>query len=56
LLLYKRIGDPYSIGRAHLELSRVTKSTEPNQHRHAARDAWLSIGREDLVKKHDLSK
>lgn len=53
LRLYERNRNPYSIGRAHLSLSRVAATpAERTQHREAARAAWLSIGREDLVKQH----
>jgi tetratricopeptide (TPR) repeat protein len=49
--LYARIQKPYSIGLAHHGLAGVAR--ENNEHaRHiaAAREAWLSIGREDLVR------
>ncbi|MGB9367647.1 MAG: tetratricopeptide repeat protein [Xanthobacteraceae bacterium] len=56
LALLERIHDPYSIGFTHLALSKAIKGTEREKHRVAARQVWLSIGREDLVKKHGLSE
>jgi tetratricopeptide (TPR) repeat protein len=51
LALYQRIPEPYSIGGAHRRLARLT-SDDAEQRRHvaAARAAWLSIDRSDLVK------
>jgi tetratricopeptide (TPR) repeat protein len=54
--LYQRIEEPYSIGATHLALASVTEGAERDAHRAGARKAWLSIGREDLVKKADLSE
>jgi tetratricopeptide (TPR) repeat protein len=50
LSLYGRILDPYSIGQTHRMLS-LAAADEDQRRRHvdAARDAWQSIGREDLV-------
>jgi tetratricopeptide (TPR) repeat protein len=51
LTLYERIAEPYSIGGAHLGLARVTGGAERAAHVAAARAAWMSIGRADLVEK-----
>jgi len=54
LRLYGRIPEPYSIGQSHLWLARLaTSSTEQGRHIQAARDAWNSIARADLVHKLD---
>jgi glycosyltransferase involved in cell wall biosynthesis/tetratricopeptide (TPR) repeat protein len=50
LELFERIQDPYSIGVTHWRLSRV--AGEGPEHLKAARDAWLSIGRQDLIDKY----
>lgn len=55
LVLYEQVQDPYSVGLAHHTLASVTQSTTRLAHRAAAKQAWLSIGREDLVKGNDLS-
>ncbi|HEX3128438.1 MAG TPA: tetratricopeptide repeat protein [Thermoanaerobaculia bacterium] len=49
--LFERILDPYSIGAAYLRLARSEPvgSSERRNHARAARDAWLSIKRPDLV-------
>lgn len=50
LRLYQRLPDPHSIGFAHEKLARLMDN--PNLHRkhlEAARAAWTSIGRADLV-------
>lgn len=50
LVLYQRIPEPYSIGQMHRRLARITESqAERHQHIQAARAAWTSIGRTDLV-------
>ena len=49
LALYQRISDPYSIGLAHHSLARVTAGEERTAHVAAARAAWLSIDRADLL-------
>ena len=49
LALYERIPEPYSIGQTHLMLARVTTGAERAAHIAAARQAWLSIDRPDLV-------
>ena len=49
LSLYQRAGDPYSIGGAHRRLARLTSGAERDAHVAAARTAWLSINRPDLV-------
>jgi tetratricopeptide (TPR) repeat protein len=55
LALYQRIEDLYSVGHAHYALARVVSEMEGAKHLAAARAAWLSIGREDLVKESGLS-
>jgi len=53
LVLYGRIAEPYSIGGVHLRLARVAATpAEAAAHREAARRAWASIGRADLIAKH----
>jgi tetratricopeptide (TPR) repeat protein len=47
LNLYERIPEPYSIGVTHWRLSAVTP--ERREHLKAAREAWESIGRQDLI-------
>jgi tetratricopeptide (TPR) repeat protein len=50
LALNQRIRVPYSIGSSHLRLARIAESqAERHQHVQAARTAWTSIGRADLV-------
>ena len=50
LTLYQRIPEPYSIGFTHICLARrAATPDEAEAHRDAARKAWLSIGREDLI-------
>jgi tetratricopeptide (TPR) repeat protein len=49
LALYQRIADPYSIGRAHYHLALVSDGAERAAHLAAARDAWNSIDRPDLI-------
>jgi tetratricopeptide (TPR) repeat protein len=50
--LYARIQEPYSIGRAHKALANVARhEDERARHVAAAREAWLSIGRGDLVER-----
>ena len=50
LALYGRIAEPYSIGFAHRRLARVAATpAEGAAHREAARRAWASIGRADLI-------
>ena len=46
LALLQRIPEPYSIGNIHLALSSVTEGAAHAAHRAAAKEAWLSIGRE----------
>ena len=51
LAFYQRIPDTYSIGRAHQRLARLAGDDgERRSHIEAARAAWLSIDRPDLVK------
>jgi hypothetical protein len=50
--LYARIGQRYSIGRAHKALADVARDQDERaQHIAAAREAWLSIKRDDLVRR-----
>ncbi|HST60492.1 MAG TPA: tetratricopeptide repeat protein [Longimicrobium sp.] len=50
LALYKRIPEPYSIGLANLRLAHVAADKSQRRlHVDAAKDAWHSIGRYDLV-------
>jgi len=51
LVLYERFSDPYSIGAAHWRLARLTEGAERNHHVQAARTAWESIDRPDLVQR-----
>ena len=52
--LYARIPEPYSIGWAHKRLADVARDEDERaRHLAAAREAWLSIGREDLVQQLD---
>jgi tetratricopeptide (TPR) repeat protein len=55
LKLYERIRGHYSIGYAHRRLARIAKNdTQRRSHINAARNAWMSIDRPDLVKKLDV--
>jgi tetratricopeptide (TPR) repeat protein len=49
LLLYEQIAEPYSIGGAHQRLARLSEADEKRRHVQAARAAWASIDRPDLV-------
>jgi tetratricopeptide (TPR) repeat protein len=50
LALYGRIPEPYSMARTYRSLALVSADErERRQHVGAARDAWQSIGRDDLV-------
>jgi tetratricopeptide (TPR) repeat protein len=49
LALYERIAEPYSIGVAHEMLARITRGQDRAGHFAAARAAWTSIDRPDLV-------
>jgi tetratricopeptide (TPR) repeat protein len=55
LSLYMRISEPYSIGWTHRRLARIAPNTEERRrHITAARQAWESIDRPDLVQElHD---
>ncbi|MGZ5441806.1 MAG: tetratricopeptide repeat protein [Thermoanaerobaculia bacterium] len=54
LALYERIAEPYSIGWTHRRLARVVTDDAPRKgHVTAAREAWRSIGFDDLVAKLD---
>ena len=53
LALYARIPDPYSIGFAHIRLARhAATPAEAAEHRQAARKAWESIDRPDLIEEY----
>jgi tetratricopeptide (TPR) repeat protein len=53
LTLYARIPEPFSIGSTHLRLARrAATSAEAAEHREAARKAWDSIDRPDLIEKY----
>jgi tetratricopeptide (TPR) repeat protein len=55
LKLYERVQEPYSIGCAHERLARIAKNdTARRYHVAAAREAWRSIDRNDLVQKLDI--
>ncbi len=50
LPLYQAIPEPYSIGWAHVRLARLDSSGQDRAgHWNAAREAWASIGRDDLI-------
>jgi tetratricopeptide (TPR) repeat protein len=50
LALYAKIPEPYSIGFSHNRLARCAATPqEAAEHREAARKAWDSIGRQDLI-------
>jgi predicted pyridoxine 5'-phosphate oxidase superfamily flavin-nucleotide-binding protein len=49
LALYQRIEDPYSIGGTHRRLARLSADQSRKAHVNAAREAWRSIKRDDLV-------
>jgi tetratricopeptide (TPR) repeat protein len=52
LAMYQRIPEPYSIGWAHVRLADLSEDPERQGHLAAARAAWESIGRPDLVAKY----
>ena len=53
LALYARIPEPYSIGFAHIRLARhAARPAEAAEHWEAARTAWRSIDRPDLIEQH----
>jgi tetratricopeptide (TPR) repeat protein len=52
LALYARIPEPYSIGLAHIRLARIATPAEADEHRQAARKAWASIDRPDLIEQY----
>ena len=49
LEFYVRIREPYSIGWTHKRLACLASRTERDDHIKAAREAWLSIDRPDLL-------
>ncbi len=51
--LYERIPEPYSIGGTHLRIAQITSGATRADHVAAARAAWLSIDRPDLVRELD---
>jgi tetratricopeptide (TPR) repeat protein len=54
LRLYEQIPEPYSIGSTYERLARLAATREDrDRHIEAARTAWLSIDRLDLVKELD---
>jgi tetratricopeptide (TPR) repeat protein len=54
LRLYERIPEPYSIGSTYERLARLAATPDDrDRHLQAARAAWLSIDRSDLVKELD---
>jgi tetratricopeptide (TPR) repeat protein len=54
LTLYERVQNPYPIGCSHHRLAQIaTNDTERQHHVTAARKAWESINRPDLVKELD---
>jgi tetratricopeptide (TPR) repeat protein len=53
LALYAKIPEPYSIGSAQMRLARRAATPEQAaEHREAARLAWESIGRQDLIEQY----
>jgi tetratricopeptide (TPR) repeat protein len=51
--LYARIPEPYSAGLTHLALMQTAADdADRDRHQEAARAAWASIGRQDLIAKH----
>jgi tetratricopeptide (TPR) repeat protein len=56
LRLCERIPDPYSIGNAHWSLARLAE-TRADRERHitAARDAYRSVQRDDLIQRLDAA-
>jgi tetratricopeptide (TPR) repeat protein len=54
LSLYQRIEEPCSVGRTHRRLARIAEDpADRTGHVQAARGAWLSIGRADLIQQLD---
>jgi tetratricopeptide (TPR) repeat protein len=49
LRLYERIPEPYSVGHTHRRLARMVRGKARDGHIAAARSAWSSINRADLV-------
>ena len=50
LALYAQINDSYSIGHTYLRLASLALTPEEAaEHRDAARQAWVSIDRLDLI-------
>ena len=49
LALYERIAEPYSIGVTHYRLAELAVGAERAAEVAAAREAWASIDRPDLV-------
>ena len=53
LAFYAKIPEPKSVGCAHLRLARrAANPKEAAEHREAARAAWDSIDRQDLIEKY----
>jgi tetratricopeptide (TPR) repeat protein len=54
LAVYQRFGDPSSIGGTHRRLAHIADDpSDRARHIQAAREAWLSINRSDLIKQLD---
>ncbi|HMC60238.1 MAG TPA: hypothetical protein VKJ01_13685, partial [Candidatus Solibacter sp.] len=54
LSLYARIPEPFSIGQTHRRLARLAATPKDRAHHiQAAREAWLSVGRPDLIQELD---
>jgi len=53
LALYQQVEAPYPTGVTHAKLAVLTAAEERTRHVSAARAAWLSIGRTDLVARLD---
>jgi tetratricopeptide (TPR) repeat protein len=49
LRLYERIPEPYSVGHTHRRLAKMARGKARQGHIAAARAAWVSINRTDLV-------
>jgi tetratricopeptide (TPR) repeat protein len=49
LAMYERIPETNSIGEAHRRVARIAADDERRRHVEAAKEAWQSIGRGDLV-------
>jgi tetratricopeptide (TPR) repeat protein len=52
LALYRRIPEPFCIGWTHLDLANLPDAPDRAAHLTAAREAWRSIDRADLIAEH----